>query len=120
MDGLGLKIVVACSDLSASREFYRDIVGLDIVDEWQEAHGNGCVFSVGDGFLELGERKKGPDPSNHPFNVQFSVRDVDAWVGRVADQWEHTQPKDQPWGERTVRMRDPDGILVTVYQVIGD
>jgi catechol 2,3-dioxygenase-like lactoylglutathione lyase family enzyme len=117
MGEVGLKIVIRCSDLSASRWFYRDIVGLEIVDEWQEAHGDGCVFSVGDGFLELGEHNPGAEAGPHTFNVQFSVDDVDAWADRVGGQWEHTAPKDQPWGERTVRMRDPDGILVTVYQV---
>jgi catechol 2,3-dioxygenase-like lactoylglutathione lyase family enzyme len=120
VDGTTLKIVIRCSDLTASRDFYAEVLGLPVVDEWHEEHGDGCVMSVGDGFLELGERgaNTSNSPSGHGFDIQFAVPDVDAWLSSIDGSWKHGEAKTQPWGERTVRLRDPDGILVTVYQVV--
>ena len=46
MDDAALKITLRCADLEASRQFYGDALGLDVVDEWEEAHGNGCIYAV--------------------------------------------------------------------------
>ncbi len=122
MDEPSLKIAMKCSDLGASRAFYGGALGLELVDEWEEGHGNGCIYAVGSGFIELNEpaRADGEDAaSDHRFNLQIKVADLDAWLAHLDGRWEHDEPKTQPWGERTVRMRDPDGTLVTIYQEIG-
>jgi catechol 2,3-dioxygenase-like lactoylglutathione lyase family enzyme len=116
MDPRGLKIVLRCGDLGASRSFYGEVLGLEVVDEWSEAHGDGCLFAVGTGYLELGEARTAPQHEPHGFDIQLSVTGLDDWVRQLGDRWDHEPIKQQPWGERTVRMRDPDGVIVTVYE----
>jgi len=121
MDDPRLKIVLRCADLVESRRFYGDVLGLQVIDQWQEAHGDGCVLSVGDGLLELGElRSSHTDPDHSAFDIQISIPDLDTWLNGLDGRWEHTEPRTQPWGERTVRLRDPDGILITVYEVMNE
>ena len=50
------------------------------------------------------------------FDIELEVSDLDPWIARVDGRWEHESPKTQPWGERTLRLRDPDGVMVTIYQ----
>ena len=117
-----LKITMRCHDLERSREFLRDHPRVPLVDEWSEAHGNGCIYAVGAGLLELNQLANATvstDASSAPvkrFDVQFDVSDLDQWIERIGDRWDHPGPKTQPWGERTLRLRDPDGVLVTIYQ----
>jgi catechol 2,3-dioxygenase-like lactoylglutathione lyase family enzyme len=120
MDDAALKITLRCADLEASRQFYGDALGLEVVDEWEEAHGNGCIYAVGAGFVELNETAGGATAGSHGrrFDLQIKVGDLDAWLERLESRWPHEEPKVQPWGERTVRMRDPDGLLVTIYQAL--
>ena len=112
-----LKIAIRCEDLTASRAFYESVLGLTVVDSWSEAHGDGCIFSVGSGLVEFNEA-----PGSHDagpvkrFDIQFEVADLEAWAARIGQGWEYQGPRTQPWGERTLRLRDPDGVLVTVYE----
>ena len=118
-----MKIAMRCADLAASRAFYEDVLQLAVSDEWSEAHGHGCIFSIGSGLLELNEGSNAAledDAVDHPkvgrFDIQFEVADLDSWNTRVDGRWPHSGPQVQPWGERTLRLRDPDGVLVTIYE----
>jgi catechol 2,3-dioxygenase-like lactoylglutathione lyase family enzyme len=124
MTSPSLKVVIRCGDIQASRRFYGDILGLDVTDEWDEPRGAGCILSLGTSLIELHEMT----PKDHRFDpemrepvrvdkidVQFAVADLEPWLERLAGRWDHGEPKTQPWGERTVRLRDPDGILITIY-----
>ena len=117
MDEVSLKIVIRCADLGASRAFYADVLGLSVVDEWQEAHGDGCVFAVGSSAIELGQARDDDDArEQHKIDVVIGVPHLDAWTARIDGKWQHGEIKVHPWGERTVRMRDPDGVLLTLYE----
>jgi catechol 2,3-dioxygenase-like lactoylglutathione lyase family enzyme len=109
-----LKIVVRTSDLPAARGFYEGVLGLDVIDEWSEDHGDGCIYGVGAGMVELNELK---DPASEAarFDLQIKVDDLDPWVDRLEGRWEFVGPKHHPWGERTIRLRDPDGIVITIF-----
>jgi catechol 2,3-dioxygenase-like lactoylglutathione lyase family enzyme len=122
-----LKVVIRCGDIGASRAFYGDILGLEITDDWEEPQGAGCIFSLGSSLIELHEMT----PHDHRYDpkmrqpvqvdkidVQLAVADLEPWLERLDGRWDHGEPKVQPWGERTVRMRDPDGVLVTIYEKV--
>lgn len=124
-----MKVVVRCADITASKAFYGDVLGLSLLDEWHEAQGDGCIFSIGSALIELHEMT----PSHHRFDpgmrdpvqvdkmeVQFGVEDLDPWLARLDGRWKHGEAKVQPWGERTVRLRDPDRVLITIYQSLQD
>jgi len=49
--------------------------------------------------------------------IEFEVEDVDAERARLADvvtQWV-LEPTDQPWGNRSTLLRDPDGNLINLF-----
>ena len=126
---LSLKVVIRCRQLARSRAFYGGLLGLPVVQEWSEAQGSGCVFGFGPdhrrGFLEVHEMTAA-DPRFHPallkplpfdkIDLQLGAGSLDAWVDRLQGAWPFEGPAVLPWGQRWVTLRDPDGILVALYE----
>jgi uncharacterized glyoxalase superfamily protein PhnB len=57
--------------------------------------------------------------ANRSLVLDFEVRDVDAHYTRLKEsisEWVQP-PTDQPWGNRTMLFRDPDGNLVNMFMV---
>ena len=55
--------------------------------------------------------------SNRAVMLEFEVADVDAEYARlrpVVADWVKA-PSTQPWGNRSIYMRDPDGNLINLY-----
>jgi catechol 2,3-dioxygenase-like lactoylglutathione lyase family enzyme len=126
---LSLKVVLRCRDFPASRRFYADVLGLPVVEEWDAPEGRGCVFGCGptgrEGFLEIyGMTREDPryDPAFHApvptdkIDVQLGADSVDAWALRLEGRWPFEGPTALPWGQRWIRLRDPDGLLVALYE----
>jgi catechol 2,3-dioxygenase-like lactoylglutathione lyase family enzyme len=96
--------------------FYRDIVGLHVFREWA----SGTVFFLGGGFLEL-SRSAGR-VTDDKLSLWLQVRDVDAEFARLAGAGVDVveAPVDEPWGLREARLRDPDGLLLVLVEVLAD
>jgi uncharacterized glyoxalase superfamily protein PhnB len=53
--------------------------------------------------------------------LEFMVSDVDAEFARLKDQVEVVhEPKDLPWGNRTVQFCDPEGTHVALYTPVTE
>jgi len=55
--------------------------------------------------------------ANRSAIIEFEVDDVDVERARLDDQvpaWVQ-EPTDQPWGNRSMLLRDPDGNLINIY-----
>ena len=100
----------------ASVAFYRDVVGLHIYREWA----TGTVFFLGGGLLEL-SRSAGP-VTDDKLSLWLQVRDVDAEFARLeaAGVTAVQAPVDEPWGLREARVRDPDGLMLVLIEVLPD
>jgi catechol 2,3-dioxygenase-like lactoylglutathione lyase family enzyme len=103
-------------DYGRSVAFYRDTVGLHIYREWV----TGTVFFLGGGLLEL-SRSAGP-LTDDKLSLWLHVRDVDAEFARLrAEGVEVVEaPVTEPWGLREARVRDPDGLLLVLVEVLPD
>jgi catechol 2,3-dioxygenase-like lactoylglutathione lyase family enzyme len=126
---LSLKTVLRCRDLTASRRFYAEVIGLPVVDEWDAPEGKGCIFGFGpsgrEGFLEIMEMSPS-DPrrqqafdrplANDKIDVQLGAESLDEWVRRLDGRWPFDGPSSLPWGQRWIQLRDPDGLLVAIYE----
>lgn len=69
-------------------------------------------------YMHGGDWKGG---TNRSVIVEFEVEDVDAERLRLADfvtYWIQ-EPKDMPWGNRSMLFRDPDGNPVNVFRPAG-
>lgn len=59
--------------------------------------------------------------SNRSVILEFRVEDVDAEFTRLSGQVEMVhEPKEMPWGNRTMQFRDPEGTLISVYTPVTE
>lgn len=112
----GLKVRLQTADVAATVSFYRDILGLAVVDQWSEADDSGVIFGLegvaGSAFLEFGQAAS---PDNGSASVQFRVGDMAAFLARLGDAWTVDGPHERPWGSVYSYLRDPNGVQVIVY-----
>jgi catechol 2,3-dioxygenase-like lactoylglutathione lyase family enzyme len=110
------RVLYRPADYERSVAFYRDVLGLHIFREWA----SGTVFFLGGGLLEL-SRSAGP-VSSDKLSLWLQVRDVDAELKRLADAGVEVveAPVTEPWGLREARIRDPDGLLLVIIEVLPD
>jgi predicted enzyme related to lactoylglutathione lyase len=103
-------------DYGRSVAFYRDVLGLHIFREWA----TGTVFFLGGGLLEL-SRSAGP-VADDKFSLWLQVRDVEAEFTRLQEAGAEVveAPVVEPWGLREARIRDPDGLMLVLVEVLAD
>ncbi len=123
---LELRVALTAQDLDQLAAFYRLGLGLEPTQVWPEDQGRSLVLDLGRATLELfderqantidqievGRRVSGP--------VRFALRvpDLDAAVERLLAHGVTLVhgPVATPWGDRTARFKDPEGMQVTVYE----
>jgi predicted enzyme related to lactoylglutathione lyase len=110
------RVLLRPVDYGRSVAFYRDVVGLHIFREWA----SGTVFFLGGGLLEL-SRSAGP-VTEDKISLWLQVRDVDAEFARLSAEGVKVveAPVDEPWGLREARVRDPDGLMLVLIEVLPD
>jgi catechol 2,3-dioxygenase-like lactoylglutathione lyase family enzyme len=123
-----LKVVIRCASVDASRAFYTDILGLQVVEQWEEEEGRGAVLSAGDAaagalieIYEMSPADRRFDPrfrqpvASDKIDLQLRTASVDDWAARLRGRWPFEGPEDLPWGQRWIKLRDPDGLLIAIY-----
>ena len=116
MEVLQSRLLYRPVDYAASVAFYRDVIGLHTFREWV----TGTVFFLGGGLLEL-SRSAGP-VTDDKLSLWLQVRDVDEEFARLAAAGVEVVevPVDEPWGLREARLRDPDGLMLVLVEVLPD
>lgn len=126
---LEFKMVIRCSDLDRSSFFYSWLLDLKIVEEWEEEEGKGCVMSFGEngsgGLLEVYEMTEA-DKRFHPafraplnndkIDIQLKCKSLDEWTARLNGKVDFEGPEKMPWGQRWIKFRDPDNLLIAIYE----
>jgi catechol 2,3-dioxygenase-like lactoylglutathione lyase family enzyme len=116
-------ITLFTEDLAATRDFYRDVFGLDVHFEDE----NSAVFRFGQTLVNVLDVAAAPElieparvgaPDGHRAVLTLHVDDVD---GRCAELRERgvellNGPVDRPWGPRTASFRDPAG---QIWEIAG-
>lgn len=129
---LTLKVVIRCRDFKESYRFYHDILGLNVVQDWEEDEGRGCIFHFGGqnstGWLEIYEMTEQDSRHDLAFSrpladdkidLQLRTSSLDYWTERLAGRWPYVGPETLPWGQRWIKLRDPDRLLVAIYEELG-
>ncbi|HYM21638.1 MAG TPA: VOC family protein [Vicinamibacterales bacterium] len=111
-------------DLSRSIAFYTNVLGFVLDEEYKGPDGKLAGAMVKAGVCRLGlsqdDWAKGRDRQKG-VGVRVwctTVQDIDSLAARIRHSG-HTlaeEPKDQPWGGRTLGVDDPDGFHITVYR----
>ena len=110
-------VVITTAVFDASLAFYRDVIGLEVVEEWTDA-GHGAVLSAGGParveLIDLPERARIDTES---LFIGLQVPEIDGLYERAATAGHEMirEPADRPWGGRGFVVRDPNGVAVNIY-----
>jgi predicted enzyme related to lactoylglutathione lyase len=112
------------TDLPRSIRFYTDVLGFVLGDQFKDDSGTvrGAMLKAGTCQIGLSQDDwaKGRD-RQRGVAVRIwctTAQDIDALAGRIkAAGGKLTQePKDEPWGGRSISIDDPDGFHLTIYR----
>jgi lactoylglutathione lyase len=123
-----LRLAVTVEDYERALAFYRDALGLPVVESWDTPNGSGAILDAGRATLELlsvqqaelvdhvevGERVAGP------IRIALEVEDSEQTAGELVAGGALllAQPVVTPWSHRNVRLRAPDGMQLTLFTVL--
>ena len=114
---LSLKTRLSTPLLAETRDWYRDLFGLELLEEWDEPGDRGCILGfpgeVQKALLEICHSETAFDFAG--VSLQFRVDDVDAFVVPDDPRFPHRGPEDRPWGSRYLFLTDPNGVAVIVF-----
>jgi lactoylglutathione lyase len=124
-----LRLVLTVSDFEAAVAIYRDALGLAQLENWSDGDAQIVLLDGGRATLELvneeqakmidrvevGRRVSGP------VRIAFKVADSEATAERLvhAGAEQVADPVTTPWNDRNLRMRDSDGMQLTLFTTPG-
>jgi len=114
------RVVIPTNRFDESCRFYGDVLGWPVDRAWAEPD-RGVLYSAGFGAetrIELLEDPTATPPSGVFCSVE--VTDATATAARLdAAGAEVSQPLAvQPWGHRSVGVRDPNGLQIVLFEVL--
>lgn len=107
--------LVAVTDMEKAKAFYAGVLGLTLLEDI----GANATF---EGGVTLQQKEvwsmllegRPVTPRHHAAELYFEVQDMDAFAARLTGV-DFCQPlHEAPWGQRLVRLYDPDGNLIEV------
>jgi catechol 2,3-dioxygenase-like lactoylglutathione lyase family enzyme len=125
-----LRVALTTGDYERLVDFYTTGLGIEPAAIWNNDGGRALMLNMGRATLEIfdetqaqvidnleaGERLSGP--------VRFALQvpDLEAAMQRLLAHGARLvhPPVLTPWGDYNVRLEDPDGMQVTLYQAAGD
>ena len=119
---------IVTDDLPALTAFYQTITGVDPAapfggEDYVELHTQGSTLApVSTRGVETYNAGAASAAANRSAILEFEVSDVDAERARLrgtVTDWVQ-EPTSQPWGNRSMLFRDPDGNLINFYTPPGN
>jgi lactoylglutathione lyase len=124
-----LRLVLTVSEFEGAVALYRDALGLAELEDWSEGSAKIVVLDAGRATLELVNEEQAETIDrievgsrvSGPVRVAFKVADSEATAERLARAGAETVANavTTPWNDRNVRMRDPEGMQLTLFTTLG-
>ena len=114
------KVRIITNDVPRLRKFYQEVLGLSPIgdDRYSEFPAPGLTLAIASqqrmNMIAVGEIEP---TSNRSAIFDFEVEDIDQERTRLQRTIAKfvLEPTTQPWGNRSMMFRDPDGNLVNFY-----
>lgn len=126
---LELRVALTTEAFDRLASFYRNGLGLEPSQVWPEDQGRALVLGMGKATLEVFNEKQAQTIDQIEAGRRISgqirfalqVPDLDAAMKRLLAHGATIvhAPVFTPWGDKSVRFQDPDGMQITLYQAHG-
>ena len=123
-----LRVALTTSDYGRLVEFYCDGLGLEPAAIWNNDGGRALILDMGKATLELFDEKQAEviDQLEAERRISGQIRfalqvpDLKAALERLLAHGATLvhPPVMTPWGDYNVRLQDPDGMQITLFQVL--
>ena len=123
---LELRVALTTRDYERLVKFYCDGLGLEPAAIWNNDGGQALMLEMGRATLELFDEKQAEvidqleTGKRLSGQVRFALQvpDLDAALERLLANGATLvhPPVTTPWGDRNVRLQDPDGLQITLFQ----
>lgn len=116
-----VSVRVITGDIKRLVGFYEDILGLSptwYTDDFAEVGTPSCTLAIGSmSTMVLFGAGAARPADNHSAIIEFYVDDVDTEYARLRGVIRDVvqPPTTQPWGNRSLLFRDPDGNLINFF-----
>lgn len=107
-------------DVSALAQFYWDVLGIVPIgsEDYMELRTDGSTLAISSKrSVDLFNAGAAEPAANRSVVLEFQVEDVDKEHSRLKGLIGQfvLEPTDQPWGNRSMLFRDPDGNLINFF-----
>ena len=124
---LELRVALTTADYEHCLKFYCDGLGMQPAQLWSNGGGQACILDMGHATLELFDETQAETIDDIEAGKRVSgqirfalqVPDLQAAMERLLAHGAALvhPPVTTPWGDTNVRLQDPDGLQVTLFQV---
>jgi catechol 2,3-dioxygenase-like lactoylglutathione lyase family enzyme len=123
-----LRVAITTADFERLKRFYCDGLGLEPTEIWTSADDSALLLELGRGTMEIldephaakvDDLEAGRRVSGH-IRFALQVPDLQAALDRLLAKGAKLvhPPVVTPWRHHNVRLEDPDGLQVTLFQVL--
>jgi methylmalonyl-CoA/ethylmalonyl-CoA epimerase len=123
---LELRVALTARDYERLVKFYCEGLGLETTQSWPPEQGRAVILDLGRAMLEIFDEQQadtvdqleaGRRVSGH---VRFALQvgDLTSAMNRLLENGATlvNPPVVTPWGDRNVRLQDPEGMQITLFQ----
>ena len=124
---LEFRVAFTTGDFERLVKFYSDGLGIEPAAIWNNGQGQGLVLGMGQATLEIFDEYQAQTVDQIEAGRRISgqirfalqVPDLDAAMERLLAHGATLvhPPIITPWGDYNVRLQDPDGMQITLFQV---
>ena len=125
---LELRVALTAGDYARSVKFYSDGLGLEPAQIWDNSQGQALVLNMGAATLEVFDENQADTIDQIEAGQRLSgqirfalqVPDLQAAMERLLAHGATLvhPPVTTPWGDYNVRLQDPDGLQITLFQAV--
>ena len=123
-----LRVALTAEDYERTLAFYRDGLGMPLMETWEETGARGAVLDAGRATLEvlsvphaeMVDRIEVGEPVGARVRLALEVDDSAEIAKKLVAAGADLVggPVVTPWAHQNVRLRDPDGMQLTLFTVL--